>query len=144
LFSTEIVKKVKEKGGFPSVLDVFPKEGMIPNTEKYILRNFMGYGFLHDGFLINYLVDGLEFDCFLIEGKNPADTENMLKKYLEAKNKQKIHEISLGYRIEDRYYHNIYISKVNNYICGVMKIKEGFEKTGEKYLTTLTQNLKNK
>ena len=135
--SEEIVRRIEDKAGFPALLGAFPAEGRILNSEKYILKNFMGYRFLHDGYLANYEVDGLSFDCFLIEGENPEEAQNMLQHYLEAKGPSNIQKVSSGYQIKDRYYHNIYIALVNNYICGVMKIKEGSEKIGEKYLENL-------
>jgi hypothetical protein len=141
-FSEEIVSRVEDKGGFPVLLNAFPMEGRLPNSEKYILNNFMGYRFLHDGYLANYEVDGLSFDCFLIEGENPDEAQIMLQQYLEAKGASNVQKISSGYQIKDRYYHNIYLDLVKNYICGVMKIKEGKEKVGEKYLENLVKQAK--
>lgn len=143
-FSDGIVNRVEDKGGFPVFLEVFPKEGLIPNTEKFILRNVMGYKFLHDGYVVSYRVKDLSFDCFLIEGKNSEDAIDMLKKYLEAKGAASVQKISSGYRVSDRYYHNIYLARVNNTICGVMKITDGFEEMGESYLEILVQSLKNR
>jgi hypothetical protein len=143
-FSDGIVNRVEDKGGFPAFLEIFPKEGLIPNTEKFILRNVMGYKFLHDGYVVSYKVKELSFDCFLIEGENSEEAIDMLKKYLEAKGAASVHKISSGYRIDDRYYHNIYLARVNNTLCGVMKITDGFEEIGESYLEVLVQSLKNR
>lgn len=140
-FSKGIVDRVKNMEGFPAYLDAFPEEGALPNTEKFILRNVMGYKFLHDGYFISYEVKELSFDCFLIEGKNPEDATEMLNKYLEAKGAASVHKIPLGFRIKDRYYHNIYLSRVDNILCGVMKIPDGSEEVGEGYLTKLIESV---
>ncbi len=142
LFSQEIVKRVKDKGTLPPALAFFPKQGLVRNSEKFILRNFMGYSFLHDGYLANYKLEGLEFDCFLVEGENAEDARNMLKQYLEKKDKQSVQEISAGYLIKDRYYHNIYLARVENYLCGVMKIKDESQEVGDKYFGMLIESLK--
>jgi len=142
LFSQEIVKRVKDKGTLPSALAFFPKQGLVRNSEKFILRNFMGYSFLHSGYLANYKLEDLEFDCFLIEGENADDAQNMLKKYLGKKGKQSVEEISAGYRIKDRYYHNIYLARVENRLCGVMKIKDESLEIGDKYFGMLIESLK--
>lgn len=142
LFSQEVVKRVKDKGTLPSALAFFPKQGLVRNSEKFILRNFMGYSFLHSGYLANYKLENLEFDCFLIEGENAGDAQNMLKKYLEKKGKQSVEEISAGFRIKDRYYHNIYLTRVENYLCGVMKIKDESLEVGDKYFGMLIESLK--
>jgi hypothetical protein len=141
-FSKDIASRVGDKSGFPVLLKSFPREGMLPNTEKFILRNVMGYRFLHDGYLANYETKDLSFDCFLIEGKNSEESQDMLEQYLEAKGASGVQKISSGYRIKDRYYHNIYLAQVGRYLCGVMKIKEGFEEVGERYLRSWIQSLK--
>lgn len=142
VFSQEIVKRVKDKGHLPPLLGLFPEEGLIQNSEKFILRNFMGYSFLHDGYLANYKLKDLEFDCFLIKGKNEEDAQNMLRQYLKTKNKENVQELSMGYCIKDRYYHNIYLARVGNCLCGVMKIKDGYEEVGERYFRILAKSLK--
>ena len=142
LFSQEVVKRVKDQGTLPPALAFFPKQGLVRNSEKFILRNFMGYSFLHSGYLANYKLEDLEFDCFLMEGENADDAQNMLKKYLGKKGKQSVEEISAGFRIKDRYYHNIYLARVENHLCGVMKIKDESLEVGNKYFGMLIESLK--
>lgn len=144
LFSQKIVEKVEGKSDFPPILDVFPREGRIPYTEKFVLRNFMGYSFLHDGYRASYKIEDFEFECFIIEGKTGEESQSMLEQYLTGKGKDNIEEISLGFWIKDRYYQNIFLARTGKYICGVLKIKEGFEETGKKYLKMLTDSLKMK
>jgi hypothetical protein len=141
LFSQEITKGVKNKGSLPQILRLFPKKGLVENSEKFILHNFMGYSFLHNGYIANYRLSDLEFDCFFIEGKNREEAQGMLKQYLDAKGRADIQKISLGYRLRDRYYHNIYLVQIENYICGVMKITDGSEEIGERYLRQLIKSL---
>ena len=141
-FSNKIVKRVKDRGQFPPALSHFPQEGLVQNTEKYILRNFMGYSFLHDGYVASYKLKDQEFDCFIIEGKNEEDAQKMLKQYLEKKSNVDIRKTSTGYLIKDRYYHNIFLVRNDNYICGVMKIKDDFQELGVRYLRMLLESLK--
>jgi hypothetical protein len=77
-----------------------------------------------------------------MEGENAEDARNMLKKYLEKKGKQSVEEISTGFRIKNRYYHNIYLARVENYLCGVMKIKDESQEVGDKYFGMLIKSLK--
>ena len=140
-FANGIIKRVGNKSDFPELLAVFPRAGLLPYTEKYILRNFMGYSFLHDGFLASYKVGELDFDCFIIEGKNVEEAQEMVKKFLSAKGVQNLEKPSSRYHIKDKYYHNIYLARKDKRICGVMKIEDGSEEIGEKYLGTLLENL---
>jgi len=101
----------------------------------------LGYAFLHDGYLANYKAGDLEFDCFLIEGESQEEAQDMLDQYL-AKKEKIIEERSFGYHLKDRYYHNIYLARIKKNLCGVIKIKDGFEEVGEKYLKSLVNALK--
>jgi len=143
-FSKNIEAKVAEKGEMPSLLEVFPKNGKIDNSERFILKNFLGYGFLHDGFLVNYKIDSLDFECFLIEGQDDEDAEQMSRQYIEAKNEvpqeSNMGEVTM---IKDRYYKNIFLIMIDKYICGVMKIEDGSESVGKEYLEKMAKNLKN-
>ena len=141
-FSQEILKRVKEPKGIPSLLSSFPQKGLIEYSEKFVLRNFLGYSFLHDGYMASFKVEELEFECFIIEGEDIEDAQSMLSQYLDKKKGANVHKISSGYRLEDRYYHHIYLARVENLLYGVMKIKDGFEEIGEKYLKSLEKKLK--
>ena len=142
LFSQDIVKNVGRTGSLPALVQKFPKEGLVPNTEKFILRNFMGYSFLRNGYSANYKKGDLEFDCFFIESKSEEDAQEMVGKYLEAKGKDNVAKDDFGYHIKDRYYHNIYLARVGSTICGVIKIKDGFEEVGKSYVKILIESLK--
>lgn len=142
-FSQRIVERVGKTGNLPPLLKAFPSNGLQPNSENFVLRNFMGYSFLHHGYSAKYKTKDLEFDCFIAEGKDDADAEAMLQKYLEAKKSQNVQKIETGYHVKDKYYHNIYISRVGKWLCGVIKIKEGSENLGLEYLRAIKKNLKN-
>lgn len=141
-FSQEIVDKVGHTGNLPPLLKAFPSKGLKPNSENFILRNFMGYSFLHHGYSAKYKLNGLEFDCFIAEGKDDSDAEEMLQQYLAAKKSQNVQKTDSGHHIKDKYYHNIYISRVGKRLCGVIKIMDGSEDLGLEYLNILIQNLK--
>jgi hypothetical protein len=141
LFADEILAGIKDRGQVPPLLKAFPKDGLVANSEKFILNNFLGYAFLHDGYLANYKVGDLEFDCFLIEGESQEEAQDMLDQYL-AKKEKIIEERSFGYHLKDRYYHNIYLARIKKNLCGVIKIKDGVEEVGEKYLKSLVNALK--
>ncbi len=141
-FSREIVSRVAEVDEFPSALQFFPAEGLVRNSEKFILRNFLGYEFLHDGYMANYRLDHLEFDCFIIEGKHAEEAREMMKKYLDKKDRESIKEIHGGYLIKDRYYANIYMGQADNFLFGVMKIEEGSEEVGKAYFEKLLKSVR--
>ena len=140
-FSEAILNRIQDRGQLPLLLNVFPKEGLIPNTEKFILHNFMGYRFFHDGYLANYRLEDREFECFLIEGKDGEEAQSMLIQFTAAKGEGNTEKIPFGFHLKDRYYFHIFLARVKNYLAGVIKIQDGQEDTGRKYLQALIQSL---
>jgi hypothetical protein len=136
-----IVSRVADPAGFPEVLSYFPEKGLIANSERFNLKNVMGYSFLSRGYLASYSVDGMEFDCFVIQGEDETRAAEMMRKYLDKKGDLPIEKTGDTFRISDRYYDNIFISRSGAFICGVMKIKEGSEGVGEEYLQALKASL---
>jgi hypothetical protein len=146
LFAKAISGKVKEPGRLPTLLQVFPKDALIPNSEKFILRNFLGFKFLGNGFTANYKAKDLEFDCFFLEGTSESEAGEMLKQYLGhfAKSGPAPEKQPYGYHAQDPYLKHVFLTQVGKYLCGVTKIKDGAEGTGAKYLEALATALKEK
>jgi hypothetical protein len=143
-FAVEVEAGVKEKGQLPALLQVFPRAGLVAHSEKFILHNVLGFAFLHDGFIAGYKFQEQEFELFLIEAKDEREAGEMLKHYLELqeKNNQPPETIPTGVRFKDRYAHNVYLAQSGNLILGVMRIQDGFEETGMKYLQAFLDRVK--
>jgi len=144
LFARTVEAAAGEKGSLPAPLQYFPPEGIVANSEKFILRNFLGYSFLHDGFSATYRVDGQEFELFLIEGENEEDAAAMLEQYLSglAKRGQAVESVEGRWHTRDRYAQNVYLTRIENYILGVMRIGDGYEELGLRYLNLFVESLK--
>ncbi|MFZ2055176.1 MAG: DUF6599 family protein [Candidatus Aminicenantales bacterium] len=139
----QVETKVPVKGQLPLLLGLFPGEGLVANSEKFVLQNVLGFGFLHHGYLADYRAQGQQFELFIIQGTSPQDAEDMLGQYLESQRKtgQPPQKTPLGYQVRDRYSHNIYVAISGNMILGVMRIKDGFEALGKKYLGWLVRSV---
>ena len=142
-FADRVAAKISPLGTFPLTIGAFPKDGLIANSEKFVLRNFLGFDFLRNGYLASYKVNGQEFECFLIEGKNADESQKMLERYLQffKKNNQEILSLAFGYHLKDRYSRHIFLAQAGSFLCGVIRIKEGAETLGEKYLGELVKSL---
>jgi hypothetical protein len=143
-FAGELEAKVKEKGRLPELLRVFPPEGLVAHSEKFILHNVLGFAFLHDGFIAGYKDQGREFDLFVIEGRDEREAADMLSRYLDIqkKNNQTPQPIPAGIRFKDRYANNVYLARSGNLLLGVMRIQDGSEETGVRYLEALLDRAK--
>lgn len=134
---------VAEKGVLPVLLRAFPKENLVAQSEKYIKKNFLGHEFLHDGYVATYKINGQEIECFLAEAASEKEAEATLSQLLDffAKDEQVPEKIALGYHVKNRYSQHMYIGRVRNVLCGVMRVPDGLEAEGEKYLKELADLL---
>jgi hypothetical protein len=139
----KVAGAVAERGVLPPLLAAFPKKNLVAQSEKYLKKNFMGYEFLHDGYIATYKVDGRDIECFMAESGSEKEAEAGLGLLLDffAKDKQVPEKIALGYHVKNRYAEHMYIGRVRNVICGVMRVPEGLESEGEKYLKELADTL---
>ncbi len=146
LFSQKVEKLAGEKGAWPEALQLFPRAGLIANSEKFILRNFLGYGFLHDGYLASYRVNGQEFELFLVEGNSDEEANVMLEEFLtqSARRGSLTERVEAGYHIQDRYIQHIYLAKMRNFLAGVIRVRDEARETGYRYLNLLLESLKKK
>ncbi len=129
------------KGAIPAAFSVFPKEGLVPNSEKYIRRNVMGFDFLNDGYLVSYKAEGAEFEGFVIEpgpGQAPAALMTRLLEFF-AGDGQSIETLTSGRHIRNKYARNMYLGIAGGRLCGINRVPDGFEKTGEAWFGRLAE-----
>jgi hypothetical protein len=128
-FGAGIAGAVKDKGALPALVRVFPKPGLVAQSEKYIKKNFMGYEFLRDGYVATYRLDGREVEGFAIEAGSENDAEAMLAKLFGAlKGDGQVPEaVALGHRSRNRYGQHLYVGRVRSVLCGVMRVPDGLE-----------------
>ena len=143
-FARKVAVKAGEKGMLPPLLSVFPREGIIANSEKYILRNVMGFEFLRNGYMASYNLEGTEFECFLIKADEGGDPAALLKQLLEfyAKDRQPAEDIPLGHHVRNKYGQNLYVGISGTFLCGVNRLPDKAGMIGDRYLKSLAESLK--
>ena len=63
-------------------MTAFPAEGKKGNSEKYIVRNFLGYPFFSAVFTADYELPGRKFRLFIIEATDGKECREIVQKYL--------------------------------------------------------------
>ena len=118
----KIAKIIAESPTFPKIIQCFPDENRISNTEKYIHKNYLGFGFLKHAFTTKYKNEDGEYELFIIENSDPEVNENMIKSYLDFAI-QPSDNISEGYFvIRDKYNGDISLYYTGTYIWGVVNL----------------------
>jgi hypothetical protein len=142
-YGQKLAGAVPDKGALPAPLRLFPKENLVARSEKYVRKNFLGYEFLHDGYTATYGLNGQQVEGFMAEAASEKEAEEMLGRLLDAlaKDKQVPEKIDLGYRVKNRYAQHMYLGRVRNVLCGVMRVPDGLVTEGERAFKALTDAL---
>ena len=132
-FARKIASAAGPKGAIPALFSAFPKDGLVPNSEKYIRRNVMGFDFLGNGYLVSYKSGGAEFEGFVIEPEKGQDPAVLLKRLLDffTRDGQTVEASSSGHRVRNKYAQNMFLGVAGGRLCGIDRVPDGSEKTGE-------------
>jgi hypothetical protein len=143
-FARKVAAAAGSKGVLPGPFSVFPKEGLVPNSEKYIRRNVMGFDFLGDGYLVSYRSDGAEFEGFVIEPEKGQDPVVLLKRLLDffIRDGQAVEPSPAGHRIRNKYAQNMFLGIAGDRLCGINRVPDGSERTGAAWFERLAEAVK--
>lgn len=117
--------KAGEIPGFPDVLSAFPRAELVANSEKFVLKNFLGQSFLEAGYTALYRREGREFECFIMEAGSGEEAEAMLRKLVERAAAESLPGLEGSYRWRDRYLGNMYLLRSGRFLCGLMRVPDG-------------------
>ncbi len=132
----KVAGAIKAGGGLPALVGAFPRDNLVARSEKYIKKNFMGYEFLHDGYVATYKSGSREIEGFFVDGGSDKAAEDMLTKLLAslAADNQPVDKLAQGFHARNRYGQHLYIGKVGGVLCGAMRVPDGSEAAGESLL----------
>ena len=118
-----ISAKLPGPSALPEVLSAFPAEGKKANAEKFIAKDFLGYGFLHSGFTADFERSGRRYQLFVIVGDDLADARGMLQQYL----RQIRHDapaVEGAYQVTDPYHGTMGLFWKGRYIWGTIGLPD--------------------
>jgi len=123
-FANKVAENLGEKGTLPTLLNSFPRDGKVKNSEKFIAKNFLGYSFLHSAFTCDYELSGKKFKLFAIAPADKAECRNIIQKYLEQTGKIE-KNVAEGRRlIPDPHHGEIDLYWQGRYIWGILNLNE--------------------
>ncbi len=116
----KLAESLGEAGTLPGMISLFPEQGKIKNSEKFVAVKFLGHGFLHSGYTTEYEIGPQKFQLFIIEGVDRGDCEKMLQEYLKLSGASG-KEIKEGtYTIKDPYQGEIGVGWTGKYLWGIV------------------------
>jgi hypothetical protein len=122
-FARRISQELPAQSGLPAVLSALPSEGKKPNSEKFIAKDFLGYAFLHSGFIADYDRSGQKYQLLVISGDSADDARAMLTQYLKQI-KQEMTVTEGAYQVKDPYHGEMALFWKGKYIWGMMKLAD--------------------
>ncbi len=142
--AAKVAGGIKSEGLLPALVLAFPQDGLVARSERYIKRNFMGYEFLHDGYVATYGSGGREIEGFFIDGGTEAEAQGMLPRLLDAlaADGQAVEKIPSGHHARNRYGRHLFIARVGAVLCGAMRVPDGLEAAGRSLLESTAAALK--
>ena len=121
--AAEISDALGNTNTWPGVLDYFPPEGKIANTEGYIARDFLGYSFFHSAFIVSY---ESEDNCqmFIIRLNTDEEVQDMISSYTKILNEDKVMQEGNFYAVDDFFNGMIFMMVKSTCIIGVINLRE--------------------
>lgn len=141
----KLAGRLKGEAITPKAVECFPDKGKVPNSERYIAKDFLGRRTLHSAFVADYDVDNEKKRIFIIEAADEAEAGAMLKGYL-GQVSEKGFEISREkgiYRFTDPYFESsgmMNIKARGKYIWGLFSDDEPLYVF---YIEEIEKNLEN-
>jgi hypothetical protein len=125
-FARAIASGVGTPGAIPALFAVFPGDGRVPNSEKYIRRNVFGFDFLGNGYLVSYTDGGSESEAFVIEPGADGDPAGLMKRVLDffAGEGQAVEPAGPGFHVRNKYGQNMYIAVSGKRLCGMNRVPD--------------------
>ena len=122
-FARRISQELPAQTALPAVLTAFPSEGKRPNSEKFVAKDFLGYAFLHSGFIVDYDRSGQKYQLFVIAGDSLDDARAMMGRYLQQI-KLEIKLTEGAYQVTDPYHGEMALFWKGKYIWGTVKVTD--------------------
>jgi len=122
-FARRISENLPGPSALPEILAAFPAEGKRAHAEKFIAKDFLGYGFLRSGFTAEYDRSGHTYQLFVIAGSGPDEARAMIGQYL----KQIKHEAPVvegAYQVTDPYHGAMALLWKGKYIWGTIQVAD--------------------
>jgi hypothetical protein len=67
--------QIPGRGEELETLRLFPAEGRIEASERFIPKNFLGQPYLTDGYRVDYIVDGEDLQLFVVESESADEAQ---------------------------------------------------------------------
>lgn len=125
-----IADKIPGNTERPAMLALLPKENLVSGTERFILKNILGYSFLKNGLMASYKVGGENKSVIIAEHSSIDEAKDTLRQFVvfeEKSGSDLIKDNTLGeegFTVNDKYYKRLIVSRNGKYIIVIMGVTD--------------------
>ncbi|MEA2063083.1 MAG: DUF6599 family protein [Gemmatimonadota bacterium] len=129
----------------PGQLDVFPKQGLVPHSERYLARDMLGQSDLKNGFTAEYKLEQAEFKLFFILHDDHQSSERSFESYMGFMKKygknldEHTDEGNRWFSADDSYYGKVVTQQAGKAVLGILGAPD--VEILNKYLQQMQQKL---
>ncbi len=143
LFGSELAKRIPEERTWPKALSLFPAAGRIAHSEKFILKNFLGFSYLQHGYLCSYQRGGFSFEVFIIQTEDAATAEDLVSRLRQDFSGSLTEGRVLDgiWHVKSKYFQNIYMSRAGSFVFGLIRLPEPQDNLASEIIKELTSSI---
>jgi hypothetical protein len=120
-FARKIADQIPDADAAPRLLQVFPRDSLIRNSEAYTAQDFLGYAFLKNVFTADYP----GFRLFVISAGSPAGVHEILAAYTEKLDARTPYTAGGATEFSDPHHGRILFCWDGDFIWGAFEIDRG-------------------
>ena len=135
----KMAAQISSHSSLPEILDKFPDPGKISKSEQFISTAYLGHKFLQKTYQAKYKSGDNSFNICLFHRTNKNQIEQILKDYYEYTEQEFSLKANNVYKVEDKYNGTIFFIWEENYLAGIVNLKD--EALRKQYIDLLKEKL---
>ena len=125
-----VSRKLPPRGAPPRLFSVFPEEGRIRGSERFLAHDVLGQQFLHNGYIVEYAKKDAKYRLFLIRAGDARQAQRGFRQYrdfvetngsIAARPQQLGEEAFLG---KASAYGGVVVARQGRYMAGVLGLDD--------------------
>jgi hypothetical protein len=128
---------ISEEPVKPLLLDLIPDYEKVPRSEKYFSSNFLGYSFLCNAIVADYLSNGQEYKMFVLVNDSSEAALAMMKNYFKQTKTDVKPVAGEIYGIEDLFNGYVVLTVLDRFLLGIIDMSD--KELAKDYLTQFSE-----
>jgi len=125
LFGQEIARLIPTEEEWTDPAEIFPPSGLKPRTIRFLLKNFLGFEYLHHAFLASYEREGETFEAFILRTKDAAEAKSLESRWKKelALSAEQSQEKDFAFQAVNKYLQNVYVTRHDSFLLGLVRLR---------------------